>query len=71
MNLVRTVISIFVIVLFLISIAGWVWAGGQPSPKMEGSRVVLAVCGLSSLGCLWLLWSAKDRTMEPAPRAEA
>jgi hypothetical protein len=59
MNLVRSVISIFLLVLLGLSIAGWIWAGGQPSPKMEGARVVLAICGVSAIGALGLLWSAK------------
>lgn len=56
MNIVRSIISVFVLALVALSIAGWIWAGGQPSPGQEGARVVLALCGLSSLGCLWLLW---------------
>ncbi|KAA5543149.1 hypothetical protein FYK55_12765 [Roseiconus nitratireducens] len=59
MNLVRSIISVFLIALLGISIAGWIWAGGQPTPKMQGSRVVLAICGFASTGCLLLLWSAK------------
>ena len=66
MNLVRTFLSIFLVALFAISIAGWAWAGGQPSPQMEGARLVLTLCGLCSIGCLWLLWTAKPGMTEPA-----
>lgn len=63
MNLIRSIISVFLMILLALSIAGWIWAGGQPSPKMEGARVALAICGLSSVGCLVLLWTAKQRQM--------
>lgn len=59
MNLVRSIISVFVLALVAVSVAGWNWAGGQPSPRMEGARAVLALCGLSSVGCLLLLWRAR------------
>ena len=60
MNFIRSLISIFMLILLAVSIAGWIWAGGQPSPKQEGARFVLALCGLSSLGGLTLLWKAKQ-----------
>ena len=59
MNLIRSIISVFLLILFGLSIAGWVWAGGQPSPKLEGARFVLALCGVAALGGLGLLWSAR------------
>ncbi|MCO8123858.1 hypothetical protein NHH03_19085 [Stieleria sp. TO1_6] len=65
MNFIRSLISVFLIALLFVSIAGWFWAGDQPSAKMVGSRVVLTLCGVSSLGCLWLLWSAKSGVGSP------
>jgi hypothetical protein len=59
MNIVRSVISLFLLLLLAISIAGWIWAGGLPATKMAGARFALAICGLSSVGSLALLWSAK------------
>jgi hypothetical protein len=59
MNFIRTLISIFLIALLAVSIAGWVWAGKQPSPTLEGARFVLALCGLSAIGGLGLIWSVK------------
>lgn len=56
MNLIRSILSVFLVILVGISVSGWIWAGGLPSGKMEGARFVLMLCGLSSLGCLWLLW---------------
>jgi hypothetical protein len=60
MNLVRSVISVFLLILLAVSVAGWIWAGGQPSPKLEGARFVLALCGLASIGCLGLIWNARQ-----------
>lgn len=72
MNLIRSVISVFLVILLGVSIAGWVWAGGQPSPKQEGARFVLALCGASAIGGLALLWSARpgiaSADREGAPR---
>ncbi|TWU06214.1 hypothetical protein Pla52n_19340 [Stieleria varia] len=65
MNLVRSLITVFLIALFASAVAGWIWAGGQPSPKMEGSRVVLAICALSSIGCFVLIWRAKPGESQP------
>lgn len=60
MNLIRSIISLFLVLLLAVSIAGWMWAGRLPSPNMEGARFVLALCGLASLGGLGLLWTAKQ-----------
>jgi hypothetical protein len=59
MNAVRSVISIFLILLIGVSIAGWVWSGDLPAKGMMGARLVLAVCGLSAIGGLSLIWSAR------------
>jgi len=59
MNIIRSVMSILLLALLALSVAGWNWAGGQPSPQSEGARVVLALCGLTSVCSLWLLWTAK------------
>ena len=56
MNLIRSIISVFLVALVGISIAGWIWAGGLPTEKMAGARAVLLIGGLASGGCLGLLW---------------
>jgi hypothetical protein len=61
MNAVRSVISVFLLVLLGLSVAGWVWAGGQPSPQSTGARLVLALCGLMAVGSIELLWRAEPR----------
>lgn len=60
MNLIRSIISIFLLILLAVSVAGWAWAGGLPTTKMEGARFALALCGLASVGAIGLLWSAKQ-----------
>lgn len=60
MNLVRTVITIFMLVLLALCVAGWIWAQELPSPKMEGARLVLALCGFMSVGTLGLIWTFKQ-----------
>ena len=64
MNAVRSVISVFMLALLAVSIAGWIWAGDLPSAKMAGARLVLAICGLAAIGGLWLLWTAKQPQVE-------
>jgi hypothetical protein len=60
MNLVRSVISLFLLLPLLLSVAGWMWAGGQPSPKAEGARIALGLCGLMAFGGMTLLWTTKQ-----------
>lgn len=59
MNLVRSVISVFLVILLAVCTAGWIWAGNQPPEKLNisGARFVLALGALAGLGCLWLLWN--------------
>ena len=61
MNVVRSVISIFLLVLLGLSIAGWMWAAGLPAPKQLAARLVLAVCSISAVGGMALIWSVKPR----------
>ena len=63
MNAVRSVITLFLMILLAVSIAGWIWAGGQPPAKLIGARFVLAICGLSAVGSTFLLWRAKHPSM--------
>jgi len=57
MNLIRSIISVFLVALIAIAIAGWIWSSDHPSPNRDGGRFVLALSALSSIGCLRLLWS--------------
>lgn len=60
MNLIRSVISLFLLVVLGLSIAGWFWAGSQPSVYVSvGARVVLVPCAAMSLASIILLWRVK------------
>lgn len=56
MNVLRTAISVFLVAVILLSIAGWIWAGQQSSFQATGARVVLGLGSLASLGALLELW---------------
>lgn len=59
MNLIRVLFSILLCAIVAVSIAGFLWAGGLPSPKSEASRTMLTICGVASLVCLGVLWTAR------------
>ncbi len=61
MNFIRTLISVFVVAVIGVCIAGQFWAGSADftSTYRLGARVVLAICTVASIGCLWLLWREK------------
>ena len=57
MNLIRTIMSIFLLLLLAVSVAGRLWAEQGMKPELlAGGRRVLAACGLSALLALWLIW---------------
>jgi len=57
LNLVRTAISLFIVVLIAVSTTGWIWTGShQSAAQSAASRVVLALCigaGVVGLVALW------------------
>lgn len=61
MNAIRTVMSLFLVWVLALSVAGWVWAGRQPAATMEGARIVLALCMLIAAGGIGVIWSVKPR----------
>lgn len=56
MNLIRTLMSVFFLILLSLTIAGWIWAGGLPEDKMNGARLALGLSGLAVMGAVVLLW---------------
>ncbi|WP_158262564.1 MULTISPECIES: hypothetical protein [Pirellulaceae] len=54
--------TIFLITVVGISIAGWIWAGDLPVAKLTGARVVLALCALMAAGAIAMIWN--ERTPE-------
>ena len=58
--MIRSILSVFLVILVAVAVAGWVWAGNGQTPKnfsVEGARFVLALCGLGAGVALWLLWN--------------
>ncbi len=57
MNAVRIAISLFILLLILVSVAGWTWTGDHmTAPPAIAGRVVLALgmlAGAIGLGALW------------------
>ena len=66
MNAIRIVISVFLLILFGLAVAGWNWFSSlppedaPPAGQMWGARVVLGLCCVASIGALALLWSVKQ-----------
>lgn len=60
MNFIRSIITVAMLTLLALCVAGWMWADTLPSPKMEGARWALGLCGLMSVGTTCLLWSTKQ-----------
>lgn len=57
MNAIRTLLSLFVVVLVVASVTGWVWTGGHQAPeKAAASRVVLATSALAGALGLVMIW---------------
>ena len=68
MNLIRSVMTLFLLCVVALCIAGWIWAGGQPSPKLEGARIALGLSGLITAGSIALLWREKQIPRDGEPR---
>lgn len=63
MTVVRILISLFVVLLIAVSIAGWVWTTShQPPPQALASRIVLGagiIAGVAGLAMIWRTPSPK------------
>ena len=60
MNVIRGAISLFIVVLIVISASGWFWAGSHQAPAQStASRVVLTICIVAGLIGLRALWRAR------------
>lgn len=61
MALIRIAMSIFVLLLMTVSMAGWIWTGShQPRAQAIASRVVLTLGMTGGLVGLYTIW--RDRT---------
>ncbi len=62
MNIMRIGVSIFILILFVITAAGWVWTGrNQPGPQANASHIVLTLGALAGAVCLVALWRPRVR----------
>lgn len=59
MNLIRSLMTLVMLIVFGISVAGWLWSSDLPSPKLEGARVALGLCAAMAVGTVALLWKEK------------
>jgi hypothetical protein len=64
MNSIRVLMSVFILILITLSVAGWIWAGGQPSPQSMGSRVALTAGALAGVMGLVAIWRAPQTDSE-------
>jgi hypothetical protein len=59
-NVVRIVISVFLVVLIGVAVSGWVWTGGhQPPAQSAASRIVLTVCIVAGVVGLTVIWRVR------------
>jgi hypothetical protein len=57
MNVIRALLSLFVVVLVVASLTGWAWTGShQPPEKAAASRVVLTIGALAGAFGLLMIW---------------
>lgn len=57
MTVIRVLISLFVLLLIVVSAAGWIWAGShQPPGQATASHLVLGLGMLAGVVCLVLIW---------------
>jgi hypothetical protein len=62
MNIIRIAISLFIVVLLVISAAGWIWTGrNQPRPQSDASHIVLTLGALAGVAGLVALWRPRPK----------
>jgi hypothetical protein len=59
-NLIRSLMSVFLLSVIAVSIAGWFWTSSLPESSMVGARVVLVLSAVMAAGCLIVLWREKE-----------
>jgi len=60
MQIVRLLISMFLVVLAVLSVCGFVWWGSPPEPlagMANGGRLILGLGLVACLVGIWQLWS--------------
>ena len=60
MNLIRTTISVFIVLLLVSVAAGWRWTSAHQSPSLAlASHVVLALSAVAGVVGLVLIWGGR------------
>jgi hypothetical protein len=61
MTAIRLAISVFLLILVVLSVMGWVWSGtNQPAPLAAAARLVLLIGGLAGVGGLAAIWRRRS-----------
>jgi hypothetical protein len=59
-DVIRTAISLFLVLLIAVAARGWLWVGShQSAAQSTASRVVLTVCIVAAAVGLRALWGAR------------
>jgi len=64
MNAIRSILSLFLVVVLILSVLGWRWSGGDSTPpgfNRAGARVVLVVAAVAAVGGIGVLWRVNPR----------
>ena len=60
MNLIRTAISVFIVMLLIAAAAGWRWTAGHQSARLGlASHIVLALSAMAGVFGLILIWGRR------------
>jgi len=60
MNGIRIAISVFIVILIALAVAGWIWTGSHQTPEQwMASRVVLSIAALSGVVGLVAIWRVR------------
>lgn len=63
MNALRIAISLFILLLLVACVAGWVWTGEhQPAPQSTASHIVLGLSALAGIVGLVAIWRGGGKT---------
>jgi predicted acyltransferase len=58
-NTIRSLMSLFLLLVIGAVIAGWNWAPHLPEAKAIAGRIVLSLSGLMALTALFLIWRGR------------
>src|SRR5205085_1436162 len=59
MNIIRGIMTLFLLVVAAANFLGWRWAATLPAPMMEAARIVLTLAAVVALIGIAFIWSIK------------